>query len=220
MDALKQSGDTPDQPAATMSGPPLARIGTSLGIGVPPSARRCKANASLSRRPAPIERSPELPSLVQISGEAQDARPLRNPLFPTRARFAARANSKRKSASRGSAVLAPSLIFCVAFVFKYAVDNQWIGETGRVMLGILAGLACLGIGDRIWRAGHQTYAQSVCGLGIAVLYLSFYASFGFYHLLAQSVAFALMALTTAFSVRWHCTTMRLQSLQWASSAAI
>src|SRR5579864_5707860 len=98
-----------------------------------------------------------------------------------------------------SRIGAVTLVFAVAFIFKYAVDNQWIGETGRVVLGILAGLACVGAGDFIWRRGQQTYAQAISGLGIAILYLSFYASFAFYHLLPQSIPFALMTLTTALA---------------------
>ena len=98
-----------------------------------------------------------------------------------------------------SRIGAVTLIFAVAFIFKYAVDNQWIGESGRIILGILAGLACVATGDRIWHRGHRTYAQAISGLGIAVLYLSFYASFAFYHLLPQSAPFALMTLTTALA---------------------
>ncbi len=90
-----------------------------------------------------------------------------------------------------------TLVLGVAFFFKYAVDNQWIGPTGRVLLGILAGMASIGTADRLWRRGHQIYAQGVAGAGIAILYLSFYASFGFYHLLPQGAAFLLMVLVTA-----------------------
>lgn len=100
-----------------------------------------------------------------------------------------------------SRIGAITLMFGVAFIFKYAVDNQWIGERGRIILGILAGVSCLGIGDRIWRHGQHTYAQAISGLGIAVLYLSFYASFAFYHLLPQAWPFVLMALTTVVSVQ-------------------
>lgn len=96
-------------------------------------------------------------------------------------------------------VAAVTLILAAAFFFKYAVDNQWIGETGRIVLGVIAGFAALGGGEWAWRRGHRAYAQGVTALGIAVLYLSFYAAFAFYHLPAtpQSVAFALMALTAA-----------------------
>jgi uncharacterized membrane protein len=90
-----------------------------------------------------------------------------------------------------------TLMFGVAFFFKYAIDNQWIGETGRVVLGVIAGLLTLAAGDILWRREHKIFAQGICGLGISILYLSFYASFGFYHLLPQAVAFVLMALTTA-----------------------
>ena len=96
-------------------------------------------------------------------------------------------------------IAALTLILAAAFFFKYAVDNQWIGETGRIVLGIMAGFAAVGAGEWAWRRGHGLYAQGVTALGIAVLYLSFFAAFDFYHLPAvpQSAAFVLMALTVA-----------------------
>src|SRR5439155_934444 len=67
------------------------------------------------------------------------------------------------------------------------------------MLGVLAGLAALGFADRSWRGGQKTYAHGIAGLGLAILYLSFYASFGFYHLVEPGFAFLLMAVTTAMA---------------------
>src|SRR5450755_3499398 len=32
-----------------------------------------------------------------------------------------------------------TLILGVAFFFKYAIDNDWIGEGGRVIIGVIAG---------------------------------------------------------------------------------
>lgn len=87
-------------------------------------------------------------------------------------------------------------ILAVAFFFKYAIDNQWIGEMGRVALGVLAGLMCLAGAEGLSRRGHRVYAQGIAGLGIAIFYLSFHAAFAFYRLLPQGPAFALMALTT------------------------
>ena len=92
-----------------------------------------------------------------------------------------------------------TLVIGVAFFFKYAFDNQWIGETGRVVLGVLIGLVTLVVGDLVWRRGQKVFAQGLCGLGASILYLSFYASFGFYHLLPQAAAFVLMAMLTALS---------------------
>ena len=92
-----------------------------------------------------------------------------------------------------------TLIIGVAFFFKYAIDNQWIGETGRVILGVLAGMITVAAADILWRRGQKTFAQGICGLGVSILYLSFYASFGFYHLLPQAAAFLLMAMTTVMA---------------------
>ena len=92
-----------------------------------------------------------------------------------------------------------TMILAAAFFFKYAVDNRWIGEAGRVIVGVLAGFLSLGLAERTSRSGHRIYSQGLCGLGIAVLYLSFYASFGFYKLVPQALAFLLMTLTTALA---------------------
>src|SRR5207247_5025332 len=48
-------------------------------------------------------------------------------------------------------------------------------------------------------ADQNTYAHGIAGLGISILYLSFYASFGFYHLVEPGFVFLLMALTTAMA---------------------
>jgi uncharacterized membrane protein len=90
-----------------------------------------------------------------------------------------------------------TLLFGVAFFFKYAIDNEWIGPGMRVALGIAAATFSLFVGEWMSIRNQKVFAQGLTGLGLALLYLSFYASFSFYHLLPQSVAFLLMALTTA-----------------------
>ena len=90
-----------------------------------------------------------------------------------------------------------TLILGIAFFFKYAVENQWIGETARVLLGILAGLSTLEAGDYFWRRDQKVFAQGITGTGVAILYLAFYAAFGFYHLWPQALVLVLLAGTTA-----------------------
>src|SRR5580704_4072371 len=92
-----------------------------------------------------------------------------------------------------------TLIFAAAFFFRYAVDAGWIGPAMRVAQGVMAAIVSLFFGDRMWRRGHAIFAQGLMGLGIALLYLSFYASSVLYALLPQSAAFSLMALTTVAS---------------------
>jgi uncharacterized membrane protein len=90
-----------------------------------------------------------------------------------------------------------TLIFGVGFLFKYAVDSQWIGPAMRVALGVAAATLSLFLGEWISLRGQKTFARGLTGLGLALFYLSFYAGFGFYHLLPQVTAFLLMCLTTA-----------------------
>jgi len=90
-----------------------------------------------------------------------------------------------------------TLVLGIAFFFKYAVDNRWIGERGRVFAGVLAGLATVGLAERFRRRDERIFAQGICGAGIAILYVSFYAAYGFYQLVPHGLAFLLMALNTA-----------------------
>jgi uncharacterized membrane protein len=89
----------------------------------------------------------------------------------------------------------------VAFFLKYAYDNDWIGRwigpSGRVAIGLLAGIGLLLGGDRLQRAAYRVPAQGLVAAGIAILYLSIYAAHGFYQLLGPAPAFAFMVLVTA-----------------------
>jgi hypothetical protein len=91
---------------------------------------------------------------------------------------------------------AVTVILSVAFGFKYAVDNEWIGPSGRVMLGLLAGALALLAGDKLWWRGHKSFAQGITALGVSIFYLSFYAAYQLYSLIPQSVAFLGAVVTT------------------------
>jgi uncharacterized membrane protein len=93
-----------------------------------------------------------------------------------------------------------TLIFGAAFFFKYAVDNNWVGPGARVALGLVAAMLSLFFGDRLWTRGQKIFGQGITGLGLALLYLSFWAAFAVYHLIPQPASFLLMVLTTAASV--------------------
>ncbi len=109
-----------------------------------------------------------------------------------------------------------TLILGVAFFFKYAIDNDWIGESGRVIIGVLAGALTLFAGDLLWHRAQRTFAQGVTALGIAILYLSFYAAFGYYKLIPQPAALLLMVVTTAcggaLALRYNARAIALLSL--------
>ena len=88
------------------------------------------------------------------------------------------------------------LLIGVSFFLKYAFDNAWINETGRVASGGLAGLALIAGGWRLARRDLAAFGQALIGTGLAVLYLSIYAANNFYELIDRLPAFALMVVVT------------------------
>jgi uncharacterized membrane protein len=90
--------------------------------------------------------------------------------------------------------------FAVAFSLKYAFDKDWISPAVRVTLGALAGMGLLAVAERLRRKGLRPYAYVLSGGGVLILYLSIYAAYEFYKLLAQPVAFLLMTAVTAVAV--------------------
>lgn len=99
-----------------------------------------------------------------------------------------------------------ALVLGVSFFLKYAFENNWINEAGRVIIGIVSGFVLLGIGGKTIRK-YKTYGQVVLGGGLSVLYLSIYAAFNFYSLISNVPAFFFMALVTtggiALSLRYE-----------------
>lgn len=91
-----------------------------------------------------------------------------------------------------------AVILGVGFFLKYSFDNNLIGEAGRVMLGIVGGIAFLGTGEYLQKNKNLgRYAQILSGGGLAVLYLSFYAAFALFHLIpALLAAVGMVAVTT------------------------
>ena len=52
-----------------------------------------------------------------------------------------------------------ALVLGIGFFVKYAFDNNWINEVGRVLLGALVGVVMIGGGHRIARRGYPLYGR-------------------------------------------------------------
>jgi hypothetical protein len=104
-----------------------------------------------------------------------------------------------------------AIVVGVAYFEKLAIDNAWIGETARVIQGAVVGLVFIYAGLRFVRAGYTVYGQMIAGGGAAILYLSTYAAFNFYHLIDRPVAFVLMMGITA-GVAWLADRLPSQGL--------
>lgn len=91
------------------------------------------------------------------------------------------------------------LVIGIAFFVKYAIDKEWINETGRTAIGILCGGILVGVAHRL-RKSYTTFSSILAGGGIATLYFTITYAFQTYHLFSQTVAFSLLAVITLFTV--------------------
>lgn len=108
------------------------------------------------------------------------------------------------------------ILFAAAFFMKYAFDNRWIGEVGRVAIGITAGIVMNVLGLRYHRRNWRVFSQILTAGGIVLLYLSTYAAFGYYHLVPQTAAFIYLVLlvagATALSLVYNAPAIAIMAL--------
>ncbi|MEI8327736.1 MAG: DUF2339 domain-containing protein [Candidatus Taylorbacteria bacterium] len=92
-----------------------------------------------------------------------------------------------------------AVIIGIAFFLKYAFDNDWIGPAGRVGIGLLIGTLVIILGQTL-RKKYLKYSDLLMGGGLAILYLSVFASFALYQLVDPMPAFLGMIVVTAIGV--------------------
>jgi len=223
-EALKTTAPS-SQPAEQEKPPSGEAAQPRSPVSKPPAGETAQPGSSVSKRPAGEAASTQIPaygpSSSDRSGEkgtpttlARDRRvigvpvpqgpppaiPRARPAAPTIApsTFSQRSDLEaRIGGSWFNRIGIIAIFLGVTFFLKYAVDNQWIGPAGRVLIGAAVGLAFLILGERL-RKLYPSYAYGLTGGGIAVLYAAiWFASGNKYGLLSQPVAFAFMALVTA-----------------------
>jgi len=91
------------------------------------------------------------------------------------------------------------LVLGIAFFVKYAIDQDWINETGRVCIGIGCGAILVGLAHYL-RNSYRSFSSVLAGGGIAVFYFTIAFAFHQYHLMSQTAAFIIMVVITAFAV--------------------
>ena len=90
-----------------------------------------------------------------------------------------------------------ALLVGVSFFLKHAFDNNWIGPTGRIAIGLIAGIAVVLWSERFRTHGYKIFSYSLKAVGIGVLYLSLWAAYQVYHLMPSAAVFASMVIVTA-----------------------
>jgi uncharacterized membrane protein len=91
------------------------------------------------------------------------------------------------------------LVLAIGFFVKYAIDNNWIGEVGRVAIGITCGSILIGLAHRL-RMNYKAFSSVLVGGGIAVFYFTIALAYHQFHLFGQIPAFIVMIVITAFAV--------------------
>ncbi len=87
----------------------------------------------------------------------------------------------------------------ISFFLKYAFEHQWIKELGRIILGVVSGVFIIGLGEYLNKKKLKNFAQSLTGLGTAIIYLSIYVGYNYYHLISLPAAFIILILIIAGS---------------------
>lgn len=159
---------------------------------------------------SPEEEPPAATDITEPEPITPTEQPAPTPLIPTQARHiptgppsppktplnAAQLESVIGRRWVGWAAIA-LILFAAAFFLKYAFENRWIGELGRVSIGVAAGLTMTLLGYRYHLRGWRVFSQILTAGGVVLLYLSAYAAFGYYHLVPQKAAFIFLIVLVA-----------------------
>lgn len=115
------------------------------------------------------------------------------------------------------------LLIGLGWFVTYAFINHWIGEVGRIVLGIAAGVAILGLGT--WRIKKYINQGGIfLVIGSAIILLTVFAAREMYDMFTPLVALVLMFLSTAYialiSVKYDTFAVSLSGLVLAFVAPL
>lgn len=83
----------------------------------------------------------------------------------------------------------------MGFLFKYSVDNGWLTEWARVVIGLVVGAALLGLGASM-SAERRALKYILLGGSIATFYITGFAAYQLLDLVPYAVAFTFMVGVT------------------------
>lgn len=89
-----------------------------------------------------------------------------------------------------------ALLFAISYFLKLAFDNNWIGPTGRVAIGIVIGLLMLPWSDWLLAHDYTYFSEGIAGLGEATLFVSVWAGCQYYALFSRQIGFVALVLVT------------------------
>ena len=90
------------------------------------------------------------------------------------------------------------LIVGVGLFVKYAINNDWINETIRCVLGFAIGAAILVVAHFLKK--NKAFSSLLAGGALAIFYITIAISYHYYELFSHPVAFVLLVVVTLFTV--------------------
>ncbi len=78
------------------------------------------------------------------------------------------------------------LVLGIAFFVKYAIDQKWINEIGRVCIGLICGIILIGVAHRL-RKNYRSFSSVLVGGGLTVFYFTIAFAFHQYHLIRKEI---------------------------------
>lgn len=91
------------------------------------------------------------------------------------------------------------VLFGVAFLFKYAVDQGWLTPEIRIAFGLALGAVLVAVGLRTWSARHW-FGAIAFGGATAAFYITGFAAFQLFHLITYPVALGFMVAVTVYTM--------------------
>ncbi|MFO1007044.1 MAG: DUF2339 domain-containing protein [Planctomycetaceae bacterium] len=88
----------------------------------------------------------------------------------------------------------------MGYFLKYTIEEQWLGPTGRVALGLIGGMLVFVGAAFGMKKDYRILAEGLAGAAMGILYFSLFAAFQWYELVPQLAAFVGMALVTAMGL--------------------
>ena len=88
-------------------------------------------------------------------------------------------------------------IIGIGFFVKYAIDQNWINETARTLMGYAVGAGMLVLAERLHKRYH-TFSSLLAGGAFSIYYLITAIAFHYYGLFSHTMAFVILCVTTIF----------------------
>ncbi len=90
-----------------------------------------------------------------------------------------------------------AILIAISSGLKWAFDNNVIGPSGRVAIGVLLGALMLPWSQWLLAKGYGYFSEGIAALGEATLFLSVWAGCQYYTLYSRDVGFVAMIVITA-----------------------